>query len=501
MRANSGYTLLHSLESPADLRRLTIRQLPALAAELRSFLQRNVATQAEQKPAGLATVELAIALHYVFDTPSDRIIWDSGQQAWPYKALIGWRGRLLTAGQHGGLQPFPQRDESEHDAFGAGDCSTAIGAALGMTVAAVHLGSRQRVVAVVGNGALSAGMAFEALNHAGSLPTDLLVILNETDPSPSARSRVLSNQLAQVLAGRMYARLRDRGKRVLRQMPTVRELARRSEQHLKGMLLPGSMFEELGFNYIGPLDGHNVAVLVATLRNLQRLSGPQFLHVLTRKPAMPAADPGPQRSEPAVVAVRRPARNVQPGQAATARLGYCEVFGQWLCESAAADPTIIAITPAQTFAGGLYEFARRFPQRCFDVSVAQQHAVTFAAGLATEGFKPIVAISATFLQRAYDQLIHDVALQRLPVMLVVDHAGLADGEGATHHGAYDLSYLRCVPNLTIMAPANDNECRQMLHRAQPSGALRGALCVRPRTGSASGRRHVPTADRACAGVQ
>jgi 1-deoxy-D-xylulose-5-phosphate synthase len=473
--ATDPYSLLKSLDSPADLRRLPLSRLPALAREVRAFLGHTVATPADHLAAGFATVELAIALHYVFDTPADRIVWDSGHQAWPHKLLTGRRERLHTIGQPGGLRPFPQRGESEYDAFGVGHCSTAIGAALGMAVAAARLGEQRRVVAVVGDGALTAGMAFEALNHGGSLPADVLVILNDNDPSAAANSSALSNRLARVLSGPVYARLRDRSKQVLRQMPTMRELARRSEQHLKGMVLPGTLFEELGFNYIGPLDGHNISALVATLQNLKRLRGPQFLHVLTRKGETAlAAARRPHRPAPLAPADAAPLTGSPSGQASTRRL-YSEVFGQWLCDIAEEDPDIIAITPAMREGSGLAEFAQRFPERYFDVSIAQQHAVTFAAGLAAEGFKPIVAISSTFLQRAYDQLIHDVALQRLPVVFAVNHAGLVGGDGATHHGSYDLSYLRCIPNLTIMAPADENECRQMLYTAR---ALSGPAVVR-----------------------
>jgi 1-deoxy-D-xylulose-5-phosphate synthase len=461
--APDRYPLLTALDVPADLRRLPLTQLPTLAGEVRSFLRNNVTTRPDHLAAGLATVELAIALHYVFDTPADRVVWDSGHQAWPHKLLTGRRDRLHTIGEPGGLRPFPQRTESEYDAFGVGHCGTALGAALGMAIAAARHGEHRHVVAVVGDGALTAGMAFEALNHAGTLPADLLVILNDNDPTISGNSSRLSDHLARVLSGPLYSRLRDRGKKVLRQMPTMRELARRSEQHLKGMVLPGTLFEELGFNYIGPLDGHNIRALVATLRNLKRLRGPQFLHVLTRKGKTTAAG-AIQRRRSAPLAVARALLSSRIG-AGTAPLTYGEVFGQWLCDMATADPAILSVVPAMCEGSGLAEFARRFPERCFDVSIAQQHAVTFAAGLAAAGCRPVVAISSTFLQRAYDQIIHDVALQRLPVLFAVHQAGLVGGEGATHHGSYDFSFLRCVPNLTIMAPADENECRQMLYTA------------------------------------
>jgi 1-deoxy-D-xylulose-5-phosphate synthase len=443
--AADGYLLLDSLGLPADLQRLEVAQLTMLAAEVRAVLSQAPATSPQRLAAELAAVELAIAVHHVFDTSCDRIVWEGDDRSLAHAVLSGWRRRRY--GQPGGVQALPPRPADEHDARGERHCGTAIGSALGMAVAAARLGEQRHVVAVVADEALTAGMAFEALNHAGALPADMLVILNDADPDHSANGSVLSNQLARVLSGPWYAQLRDGGKRVLCQMPTVRELARRSEQHLKGMVLPGTMFEELGFNYIGPLDGHNIGALVATLRNLKRLRGPQFLHVLTRNSEAPAAMPRSAAAAPA-----------------SARPGYSEVLDQSLCEMAAADDRIVVVSPCGATAG-LHEFARRFPERCLDVSTAQQHAVTFAAGLAVAGLRPVVAISSTALQRAYDQLIHDVALQRLPVMFAVDHAGLS-GDRGTEHGAYDLSYLRCVPNLTIMAPADASECRQMLHTAR-----------------------------------
>jgi 1-deoxy-D-xylulose-5-phosphate synthase len=457
--AHPRYPLLNGLESPADLRRLPLAQLPALARELRAFLIDNGATHCGRTAAGLGSVELAIAVHYVFDTPADRLVWDGGHQAYAHKVLTGRRDRLHSIRQPGGLQPFPHRAESEYDAFGVGHSSTAISAALGMSIAAARRGERRRVVAITGDGALTAGMAVEALNHAGSLPSDLLVILNDDDRSSSQSTGALSNYFARILSGRVYRQLRESSKRALRRMPTVWELARRSELHLKGMVLPGTLFEELGFNYIGPLDGHDIRVLVATLRNLKKLHGPRFLHVVTRPGAdlLPAAGSTVSWHSQAALAAAS-ARPLAPRT-------YGEVFGQWLCDMAAADPRIIGITPAMREASGLLEFAQRFPDRCFDVSIAQQHAVTFAAGLATEGLRPVVAIPSTFLQRAYDQTIHDVALQRLPVMFAVEGAGLVGGDGATHQGSFDLSYLRCIPNMTIMAPADENECRQMLYTA------------------------------------
>ncbi len=466
--AMDNYPLLAEIASPADLRRLPVGKLPAVAAELRDFLIHSVSTRGGHFAAGLGTVELTIALHYIYDTPRDRLVWDVGHQAYPHKVLTGRRDRLHTIKQDGGLAPFPSRSESEYDTFGVGHSSTSISAALGMAVAAAASGEDRRVVAIIGDGALTAGMAFEALNHAGSLPSDLLVILNDNDMSISENVGALSNHFARALSGRVYAHLREGGKKVLRQMPTVWELARRSEEHLKGMVLPGTLFEEMGFNYIGPMDGHDVKALVSTLRNLKKLRGPQFLHVVTRKGkgyAPAEADPikwhGPGPFDPASGTIFKE-KSSGPS--------YSQVFGEWLCDMAAADPRIIGITPAMREGSGLVEFSKRFPERYFDVAIAEQHAVTFAAGLAVEGLKPVVAIYSTFLQRAYDQLIHDVALQNLPVVFAVDRAGLVGSDGATHQGSYDLSFLRCIPNTVIMAPADENECRQMLYTASTLNA-------------------------------
>jgi 1-deoxy-D-xylulose-5-phosphate synthase len=478
---NGKNTLLNTIESPADLRKLSAAKLPALAKELREFLIQSVSTRGGHFAAGLGTVELTIALHYVFETPRDRIVWDVGHQAYPHKVLTGRREKLHTIKQPGGLAPFPARSESEYDTFGVGHSSTSISAALGMAVGAERLGDDRRVVAVIGDGAMTAGMAFEALNHAGSLPTNLLVILNDNDMSISENVGALSSQLARALSGRMYAHLREGGKKVLRQMPTVWELARRSEEHLKGMVLPGTLFEELGFNYIGPVDGHDIKALVTTLKNLRQLKGPQFLHVVTRKGkgyAPAEADPikwhGPGPFDPASGTIFK--------EKATGPT-YSQIFGQWLCDMAARDPRIIGVTPAMREGSGLVEYSKRFPDRYFDVAIAEQHAVTFAAGLAVEGLKPIVAIYSTFLQRAYDQLIHDVALQNLPVVFALDRAGLVGSDGATHQGSYDISFLRCIPNMTIMAPADENELRQMLYTAT---TLTGPSAVRYPRGTGPG---------------
>src|SRR5579863_8632930 len=432
--------LLESIATPADLRRLPAAKLTELAQELRQFLIHSVATRGGHFAAGLGTVELTVALHYVFNTPDDRLVWDVGHQAYPHKVLTGRREQLHTIKQDKGLAPFPARSESEYDTFGVGHSSTSISAALGMAVAAAKRGEDRRVVAIIGDGALTAGMAFEALNHAGSTPADLLIILNDNDMSISENVGALSNYLARALSGRMYAHLREGGKKVLRQMPTVWELARRSEEHLKGMVLPGTLFEELGFNYIGPVDGHDVRSLVTTLKNLRQLHGPQFLHVVTRKGkgyAPAEADPikwhGPGPFDPASGTIFE-----EKASGPT----YSQIFGQWLCDMAELEPRLIGITPAMREGSGLVEFSRRFADRYFDVAIAEQHAVTFAAGLAAEGLKPVVAIYSTFLQRAYDQLVHDVALQNLPVIFAVDRAGLVGSDGATHQGSYDLSYLR-----------------------------------------------------------
>ncbi len=457
------YPLLGSIQTPADLRRLPLGKLPEVCNELRQFLIHTVSTRGGHFAAGLGTVELTIALHYVYDTPEDRLVWDVGHQAYPHKVLTGRADRLHTIKQDGGLAPFPSRAESEYDTFGVGHSSTSISAALGMAVAAARLGIERRVVAIIGDGAMTAGMAFEALNHAGSLPNNLLVILNDNDMSISENVGALSNHFARVLSGRLYANLREGGKKVLSQMPTVWELARRSEEHLKGMVLPGTLFEELGFNYIGPVDGHDVKAMVSALRNLRKLHGPQFFHVVTRKGkgyAPAEADPikwhGPGPFDPVSGTIFKE-KSTGPS--------YSQIFGQWACDLAAREPRLIVITPAMREGSGLVEFSKRFPDRYFDVAIAEQHAVTFAAGLAAEGLKPVVAIYSTFLQRAYDQLIHDVALQNLPVVFAIDRAGLVGSDGATHQGSYDLSFLRCIPNMVVMAPADENECRQMLYTA------------------------------------
>jgi 1-deoxy-D-xylulose-5-phosphate synthase len=460
--------LLQAINEPAELRALPESRLEEVCRQLRDYLIRTVATRGGHFAAGLGTVELTVALHYVFDTPRDRLVWDVGHQAYPHKVLTGRRERLDTIKQAGGLAPFPSRAESEYDTFGVGHSSTSISAALGMAVAAELAQEDRKVVAVIGDGALTGGMAWEALLNAGSRKnTNLLVILNDNDMSISENVGALSNYFANVLSGRMYATLRAGGKKFLKQMPTMWELARRSEEMMKGMVLPGTIFEEFGFNYIGPIHGHDIKELVKTLRNMRSLKGPQLLHVVTRKgkgydPA--EKDPikwhGPGPFDPASGTIFK-----EKAQGPT----YSQIFGKWLCDMAARDPRIVGITPAMREGSGLVEYSKKFPQRYFDVAIAEQHAVTFAAGLACEGLRPVVAIYSTFLQRAYDQLIHDVALQNLPVLFALDRAGLVGGDGATHQGSYDYSFLRCIPNLTVMAPADENECRQMLYTATTLG--------------------------------
>jgi 1-deoxy-D-xylulose-5-phosphate synthase len=466
MNSATPHPLLAAINSPADLRKLPASELPQVTSELRQYLIDTVSQMGGHFAAGLGTVELTVALHYVFDTPHDRLVWDVGHQAYPHKVLTGRRDQLHTIKQTDGLAPFPTRTESEYDTFGVGHSSTSISAALGMAIGAAAKQEDRRVVAVIGDGAMSAGMAFEALNHAGSLDVDMLVILNDNDMSISENVGAFSNYFARVLSGKLYATLREGSKKVLSRMPTVWELARRSEEHMKGMVLPGTIFEEMGFNYIGPIDGHDVNALVATLRNLRDLKGPQFLHVITRKGkgyAPAEADPikwhGPGPFDPKSGVIFKEKASGP---------SYSQVFGQWMCDMAAADPKVVAITPAMREGSGLVEYSKRFAARYFDVAIAEQHAVTLAAGMACEGLRPVVAIYSTFLQRAYDQLIHDVAIQNLPVTFAIDRAGLVGGDGATHQGSYDLSFMRCIPNLIVMAPADENECRQMLYTAVQS---------------------------------
>jgi 1-deoxy-D-xylulose-5-phosphate synthase len=455
--------LLASVNAPQDLRRLPRAQLRALADELRSYLLESVAKTGGHLSSNLGTVELSVALHYVFQTPEDRIVWDVGHQTYPHKILTGRRDRMSTLRQLGGLSGFPQRAESEFDTFGTAHSSTSISAALGMAMAAKIKGEDRYSVAVIGDGALTAGMAFEALNNAGVADCRLLVILNDNDMSISPPVGALNRYLAQLMSGQFYAKAKNVGKSVLKGAPPLFELAKRIEEHAKGMVVPATLFEKFGFNYIGPIDGHDLDSLIPTLENIKQLEGPQFLHVVTKKgqgyklaEADPVAYHGPGKFDPAV-GLQKPTQ--APKQT------FTQVFGQWLCDRAEKDPRLVGITPAMREGSGMVEFEARFPERYFDVGIAEQHAVTFAAGLACEGLKPVVAIYSTFLQRAYDQLIHDVAIQNLPVVFALDRAGLVGADGATHAGAYDIAYLRCIPNVSIACPADENECRQLLSTA------------------------------------
>ena len=454
--------LLDTIHSPTDLRALPPEALPKLAAELRELLVDSVAHTGGHLASNLGTVELTLALHYVFDTPRDRIVWDVGHQTYAHKILTGRLAEMAGLRQPGGIAGFPRRTESEFDAFGTGHSSTSISAALGMAEAFHQLGSDQRAVAVIGDGAMTAGMAFEALNNAGATDLPLLVVLNDNDMAISPNVGALNNYLARLMSGRFYAAARRAGEKVLSVAPPIRELAKRAEEHMKGMVTPGTLFEEFGFNYIGPIDGHDLDVLLDTLANIKQLDGPQFLHVVTRKgkgyaPAEtnPCLYHGVSRFDPATGVSEKP----------SGKPTYTQVFGDWLCDMAAADSRLVGITPAMREGSGLVRFSKAFPKRYFDVGIAEQHALTFAAGLACEGIKPVVAIYSTFLQRAYDQLIHDIALQDLPVMLAIDRAGLVGADGPTHAGSFDLSFLRCIPNMLIATPSDENECRRLLSTA------------------------------------
>ncbi len=456
----ASHPLLESIHTPTDLRTLPERQLPGLAAEVRHFLLESLGRTGGHLAANLGTVELTLALHYVYNTPDDRLVWDVGHQSYTHKILTDRRERMATLRQKDGLAGFPKREESPYDSFGVGHSSTSVSAALGMAIAAQQEGINRKVVAVIGDGALTAGMAFEALNHAGDLHTDLLVVLNDNDMSISPNVGGLSNHLARILSGKLYVSLREQGKKALKIMPPMWELARRAEEHVKGMVVPGTLFEELGFNYIGPVDGHDLPTLTATLRNLREAHGPQFLHVVTKKGKGYAPAEDNPCTYHGVSAFDLDTGRMAKGESSGP--SYTQIFGHWLCDMAAQDERLVAITPAMREGSGLVEFSQRYPQRYFDVGIAEQHAVTLAAGMACEGTKPVVAIYSTFLQRAYDQLIHDVAIQNLPVLFAIDRAGLVGPDGPTHAGSFDLSYLRCLPNLVVMAPADENECRQML---------------------------------------
>ncbi|WP_109842746.1 1-deoxy-D-xylulose-5-phosphate synthase [Aggregatibacter aphrophilus] len=462
-----NYPLLSLINSPEDLRLLPKEQLTQVCKELREYLLESVSQSSGHLASGLGTVELTVALHYVFKTPFDQLIWDVGHQAYPHKILTGRRDQMPTIRQKGGLHPFPWRDESEFDVLSVGHSSTSISAGLGIAIAAERENAGRKTVCVIGDGAITAGMAFEALNHAGSLHTDMLVILNDNEMSISENVGALNNHLARLLSGSFYSSIREGGKKILSGVPPIKEFVKKTEEHVKGLVSPGgTMFEELGFNYIGPIDGHNVEELINTLQNMSSLKGPQFLHIVTKKGKgyIPAEkDPIGFHGVPKFnhLSGELPKSNATPT--------YSKIFGDWLCEMAEQDPKIIGITPAMREGSGMVEFSQRFPQQYFDVAIAEQHAVTFAAGLAIGGYKPVVAIYSTFLQRAYDQLIHDVAIQNLPVLFAIDRAGIVGADGQTHQGAFDLSFMRCIPNLIIMAPSDENECRQMLYTSYHCG--------------------------------
>ncbi len=458
-----AYPLLQRINDPADLRLLPRSQLRALADELRAFVLESVSRTGGHLSSNLGTVELTVALHYVFNTPDDRLVWDVGHQTYPHKILTGRRDRMDSLRQLNGISGFPVRSESPYDAFGTAHSSTSISAALGMALAARQKNEDRHAIAVIGDGAMTAGMVFEALNHGGVEDCKLLVILNDNDMSISPPVGALNRYLAQLMSGRFYAAAKNMGKQVLQVAPPLFELAKRIEEHAKGMVVPATLFEKFGFNYIGPIDGHDLDSLIPTLENLKHLNGPQFLHVVTKKgqgyklaEADPVAYHGPGKFDPSVGLVK---------PATPPKQTFTQVFGQWLCDMAEQDPRLVGITPAMREGSGMVEFHRRFPDRYYDVGIAEQHAVTFAAGLACEGLKPVVAIYSTFLQRAYDQLIHDVALQNLPVVFALDRAGLVGADGATHAGAYDIAYLRCIPNLSVACPADERECRQLLSTA------------------------------------
>ncbi len=458
-----SFPLLQTINDPADLRQLSRADLKALAVELRGFVIESVSQTGGHLSSNLGTVELTIALHHVFNTPDDRLVWDVGHQTYPHKILTGRRDRMHTLRQLGGISGFPQRAESIYDTFGTAHSSTSISAALGMALAAKQKGENRHAVAIIGDGAMSAGMAFEALNNGGVADANLLVVLNDNDMSISPPVGALNRYLAQLMSGQFYAAAKNVGKTVLRPVPPLLELAKRFEQQAKGMVVPATLFEKFGFNYIGPIDGHDLDSLIPTLENIKSLKGPQFLHVVTKKgqgyklaEADPVAYHGPGKFDPAVGLVK---------STAAPKPTFTQVFGQWLCDMAAHDSRLVGITPAMREGSGMVEFEKRFPDRYYDVGIAEQHAVTFAAGMACEGVKPVVAIYSTFLQRGYDQLIHDVALQNLPVVFALDRAGLVGADGATHAGAYDIPFVRCIPNMSMACPADERECRQLLSSA------------------------------------
>ena len=457
----SKYPTLALANTPEELRLLPKETLPTLCDELRTYLLNSVSQSSGHLASGLGTVELTVALHYVYNTPVDQLIWDVGHQAYPHKILTGRRDQMPTIRQKDGLHPFPWREESEYDTLSVGHSSTSISAGLGMAISAQKEGEGRKVVSVIGDGAITAGMAFEAMNHAGDVHPDMLVILNDNEMSISENVGALNNHLAKVLSGSLYTSIREGGKKVLSGVPPIKELVRRTEEHLKGMVVPGTLFEELGFNYIGPIDGHDVNELVKTLKNMRELKGPQFLHIMTKKgkgyePA--EKDPIGYHAVPKFA----PSNNSLP-KSSGGKPTFSKIFGDFLCDMAAQDPKLMAITPAMREGSGMVRFSKEYPSQYFDVAIAEQHAVTLATGMAIAGDHPIVAIYSTFLQRGYDQLIHDVAIMDLPVMFAIDRAGLVGADGQTHQGAFDLSFMRCIPNMVIMAPSDENECRQMLY--------------------------------------
>ena len=468
------YPTLALVDSTQELRLLPKESLPKLCDELRRYLLDSVSRSSGHFASGLGTVELTVALHYVYNTPFDQLIWDVGHQAYPHKILTGRRDKIGTIRQKGGLHPFPWRGESEYDVLSVGHSSTSISAGIGIAVAAEKEGKERRTVCVIGDGAITAGMAFEAMNHAGDIKPDMLVILNDNEMSISENVGALNNHLAQLLSGKLYSSLREGGKKVFSGVPPIKELLKRTEEHIKGMVVPGTLFEELGFNYIGPIDGHDVLALVQTLRNMRALKGPQFLHIMTKK----GKGYAPAEKDP-ISWHAVPKFDVASGQLPKSVGGlpsYSRIFGDWLSETAAEDAKLMAVTPAMREGSGMVSFSRDYPQQYFDVAIAEQHAVTFAAGLAIGGYKPVVAIYSTFLQRAYDQVIHDVAIQKLPVLFAIDRGGIVGADGQTHQGAFDLAFLRCIPNMVIMTPSDEDECRQMLytgyHHADGPSAVR-----------------------------
>ncbi|QQX79113.1 1-deoxy-D-xylulose-5-phosphate synthase [Shewanella sp. KX20019] len=484
----SQFPVLAQANTPDELRQLPQAVLPQLADELRGFLLKSVGKSSGHFASGLGTVELTVAIHYVYNTPFDRLIWDVGHQAYPHKILTGRREKMHTIRQKGGIHPFPWREESEYDTFSVGHSGTSVSAALAMAVAAEKEQAGRKVVSVIGDGAMTGGMVFEAMNHAGDLHNDMLVILNDNEMSISENVGALNNHLAQLMSGRFYTTIRENSKKVLKGMPVIKEMAKRTEEHLKGMVVPGTMFEELGFNYIGPIDGHDVDALVETLRNMRNLNGPQILHIMTKK----GRGYEPAEKDPIgwhAVPKFDPSTFEKP-KSKPSDPTFSQVFGKWLCDVAEKDEKLLAITPAMREGSGMVEFSQLYPKQYFDAAIAEQHAVTLAAGFACEGYTPVVAIYSTFLQRGYDQLIHDVALQKLPVVFAIDRGGIVGADGPTHQGAFDLSFMRAVPNMVIMTPSDENECRQMLYTGYCYKA--GPTAVRYPRGSATGAKQVET---------